>query len=193
MLTKASGMLFFLISLLQCDSNLVIRSFIRSTFHPREHALKKKKTPRGGARVSHLSQRLELLMTSDDLRPLGKISLIGDPSLFISANCVVDICTPGHVGKHIKQVCKLLWWQGTVLVLMDTNVGFGHLSHLKKKYISKFVLAVMWIDSCLAEWTPPTCTAETHFTERKLPFILFDFHPNLTAKSPVNPSPLTRP
>lgn len=133
-------------------------------------------------------------LTSDDLRPLGKISLIGDPSLFISANCVIDICTPGHVGKHIKQVCKLLWWQGTVLVLIDTNVGFGHLSHLQKKNrYQKFVLAVIWIDSCLAEWTPPTCTAETHFTEHKLPFILFDFHPNLTAKSPVNPSPLTRP
>lgn len=61
--------------------------------------------------------------TCDDLRPLGEISLIRDPSLFISADCVIDIWTPGHVGKHIKQVCKLLWWQGTVLVLKHTNGG----------------------------------------------------------------------
>lgn len=45
----------------------------------------------------------------EHLRPLGEISLVGDPSLFVSANCVIDIWTPGHVGKDIKQVCQLLW------------------------------------------------------------------------------------
>lgn len=58
------------------------------------------------------------------LRPLGEISLVGDPALVISANCVMDIWTPGHVGKHIKQVLHLLWWQGTVTVLMEGEVGY---------------------------------------------------------------------
>lgn len=62
-------------------------------------------------------------------RPLGQISLIGDPSLLIGANCVVDVWTPGHVGKHVKQVCQLLWCQGTVLVLKHANVGLDHFTH----------------------------------------------------------------
>lgn len=44
----------------------------------------------------------------DHLRPLGEIALVGDPSLVIRTNGVIDIRTPGHVGKDIKQVCQLL-------------------------------------------------------------------------------------
>lgn len=42
------------------------------------------------------------------LRPLGEIALVGDPSLVISANGVIDVWTPGHVGKDIKQVGQFL-------------------------------------------------------------------------------------
>ena len=42
-------------------------------------------------------------------RPLGEVSLVCDPSLFVSAHRVVDIGAPGHVGKHFEQVLHLLW------------------------------------------------------------------------------------
>lgn len=85
--------------------------------------------------------------TSPDLRPLGEISLIRDPSVLVSANCVIDIWTPGHVGKHVKQVCKLLWWQGIVLVLKHTNVGLDRFSHSPKhkEICLGSYLALLWL------------------------------------------------
>lgn len=50
-------------------------------------------------------------------RPLGEVALVCDPSLFVSADRVVHIRTPGHVGKHFEQVLHLLWRQRTVSVL----------------------------------------------------------------------------
>lgn len=50
-------------------------------------------------------------------RPLREVSLVCDPSLIVSANCVVDIRTPWHVGKHFEQVLHLLWRQCTISIL----------------------------------------------------------------------------
>lgn len=50
-------------------------------------------------------------------RPLGKIALVSDPAIVIGTNCVVDVRTPGHVGKNIKEVFELFWRQGAITVL----------------------------------------------------------------------------
>lgn len=54
-------------------------------------------------------------------RPLGEVSLVCDPSLIVSANCVVNVRTPGHVGKYFEQVFNLLRRQRTVSVLNQTK------------------------------------------------------------------------
>jgi len=53
-------------------------------------------------------------------RPLGKIALVSDPALLIGANSVVDIRTPGHVGKDLEQILQLIRRQGTVSILTQT-------------------------------------------------------------------------
>ena len=53
-------------------------------------------------------------------RPLGEVALVGDPALVVGGHGVVDVSTPGHVWKHVKQVLQLIRGQCTVPVLDHT-------------------------------------------------------------------------
>lgn len=65
------------------------------------------------------ARRLEALVAN--VRPLGEVTLVGDPALFVRAHGVVDVGAPGHVGKHFEQVFHLVGRQRTVSVLRDTE------------------------------------------------------------------------
>lgn len=75
----------------------------------------------GGAKSKHsLCCRIfEGLLRN--LRPLGEVTLVGDPALFVRTYSVVDIGAPGHVGKHFEQVFHLVWRERTISVLKRTE------------------------------------------------------------------------
>lgn len=55
-----------------------------------------------------------------NVRPLGEVPLVGDPALFVGTYGVVDVGTPGHVGKHFEKVFDLVGRERTVSVLRKT-------------------------------------------------------------------------